>query len=63
MSLDNEIAKASELMWKYKVAKSDQIAIIKMLVDAGVEKCLDEQQRIRDEQDSQTLKAYAGLVH
>jgi len=58
--LDADIRKASEIMWKYRVAKEDQIAVVRILVDAGVEKCLDEQQRIREE-SAVLVNAACGL--
>ena len=61
--MNESLVKASEIMARYNMHGEDQIAVIKILVDAGIEKCLDEQQRIREEQDSMTLAAYAGLVH
>jgi hypothetical protein len=61
MNLNNEIAKASEIMARYGVRGEDQVAVVKILVDAGVEKCLDEQQRIRESMDAAVMKAYEGL--
>jgi len=66
--LDADIRKASEIMWKYCVAKEDQIAIVRILVDwpycglpqEYVERCLDEQQRIREE-SAALVNAACGL--
>lgn len=63
MGINESLSKATEIMARYNMQGSDQVAVIKILVDAGIEKCLDEQQRIREELDSITLKAYTGLVH
>lgn len=61
--MNESLAKASEIMARYNMQGTDQVAVIKILVDAGIEKCLDEQQRIRQEMDSMTLAAFEGLVH
>ena len=63
MGLNDELAKASEIMARYNMHSHDQVEVIRILVDAGVEKCLDEQQRIRDEKDALVSAAFSGLVH
>ena len=55
MGINESLSKATEIMARYNMQGSDQVAVIKILVDAGIEKCLDEQQRIREELDSITL--------
>lgn len=62
MNTDEVIAKASEIMWKYRVSKDDQISVIKLLLDAGVERCLEEQQRIREEKEM-LIQSAVGLIH
>ena len=62
MNTDQAIAKASEIMWRYRISKDDQVAVIKILMDAGVERCLEEQQRIRDE-NAVIIDRVTGLVH
>ena len=61
MNINTEIARASAIMKQYGVPDHDQLTVVRMLIDAGVEKCLDEQQRLRDEADILTMKAYEGL--
>ena len=62
MALNDEIARASTIMHRYRVAKDDQVAIIKLLVDAGVNHCLDEQQRIRFEREAAVENAFGRPV-
>jgi hypothetical protein len=47
MNLEDEIGKASAIMTRYRMTKEDQIAVVKRLIDVGVERCLQEQERIR----------------
>ena len=47
-------------MTRFGMPKEAQIEVVRILVDAGVEKCLDEQQRIRDEQ-ALLVNAVCGL--
>ena len=47
MGLNEEIARASSIMWRYHMPKEVQVELVKMLVDAGVNYCLAEQDRIR----------------
>ena len=57
MGLNDELAKASEIMARYNMHSH-------VLVDAGVEKCLDEQQRIREQNEAMVRQAFSGgLVH
>ena len=62
MNINAEIAKASLIMARYHVPDDEQIAVVKILVDAGLEKCLDEQQRIRDQRAAMVQRAYAGTA-
>ena len=62
MNINAEIAKASLIMARYHVPDEQQIAVVKILVDAGVEKCLDEQQRIREQGAALVQRAYAGTA-
>lgn len=62
MALNDEIARASTIMHRYRVSKDDQVAVIKILVDAGVNHCLDEQQRLRFEQESAVENAFGRQV-
>lgn len=52
MNLEDEIGKASAVMARYRMSKDDQIAVIKKLIDVGVERCLQEQERLRLEKES-----------
>ena len=60
MNINAEISKASLIMARYHVPDDEQIAVVKILIDAGVEKCLDEQQRIREQGNVLVQRAYAG---
>ena len=62
MGLNDEIARASTIMHRYRVPKDEQVAVIKLLVDAGVNHCLDEQQRIRFEKDEAVQNAFGRPV-
>ena len=50
--LENEIARAAEKMSRYRMPPDEQLEVVRILLDAGVEKCLDEQQRLRDEKEA-----------
>ena len=65
-NLDDEIAKAATIMSRYRMKTDDQIEVVRILLSAGVEKCLSEQERIRADKDSKVAlaqKDYRGLVH
>lgn len=63
--LNAEIEKASLVMSRCGMGQEDQVTVVRILVDAGVEKCLDEQQRIREELGALVNKAFIGpgIVH
>ena len=63
VALNNAIAKASLVMARYGMTGEDQVSVVRMLVDAGVEKCLDEQQRIREEQTALVAAVCGVIVH
>ena len=64
MGLTEQINRAAEIMARYGMTGEDIVTIVKILVDAGVEKCLDEQQRLRQENDALVRAAFSGgLVH
>jgi hypothetical protein len=50
--IEDEIGKASAIMTRYRMTKDDQIAVVKRLIDVGVERCLQEQERLRLEKES-----------
>ena len=62
MALNDEIARAATIMWRCRVPKEDQVEIIKLLVDAGVNHCLREQERIRFERDAAVENAFGRPV-
>ena len=62
MNINTEIVKASIIMARYHVPDHEQIAVVKILLDAGVEKCLDEQQSIREQGSALVQRAYAGTA-
>jgi hypothetical protein len=63
MDINNECLKASDIMSKYRMTREDQIAVVKILMAAGVEHCLNEQQALRDGQNAMINRAQGILVH
>ena len=60
IDINNECLKASDIMSKYRMSREDQIAVVKILMAAGVEHCLNEQQRMLTEKKSLIDGAFAG---
>lgn len=67
MSLDinKEVAKSGHIMSRYRMAEADQIEVVRILLAAGVEHCLNEQQRLLGEKDAAINTAFSGarIVH
>ena len=63
--VNNEILRAGEVMSRYRMSREDQITVVKILMDAGVEHCLQKQEALRAEREKliQTACAGPGLVH
>lgn len=47
----------------YRMSSEDQIKVVRILLDAGVEQCLQEQQRIREGNSAMIAKAQSVVVH
>jgi 2-keto-3-deoxy-L-rhamnonate aldolase RhmA len=52
MDLNAQVEKASAIMARYRMSREDQIACIKILLDVGVERCLAEQERLREQKNA-----------
>lgn len=67
MSLDinNEVMKAGEIMSRYRMTREDQIEVVRILMAAGLEHCLNEQEKVLQEKNWLVDKACVGpgLVH
>lgn len=50
-------------MSRYRMPKEDQIEVVRLLLAAGVEHCLQEQERYRKGADAMIERAHTGLVH
>lgn len=65
MDINNEVAKSGQIMSRYRMAEADQIEVVRILMAAGVEHCLNEQQRLLSERESVINTAFSGarIVH
>jgi hypothetical protein len=57
MDINLEIIRASKIMAKYHVSREDQADVVKILLDAGIQHCLDEQERLRSEKEQMIRQA------
>lgn len=62
VDVNAEVMKAGELMSRYNVSREDQLTVVRLLIGAGVEHCLQAQERVRDERDALVNRAQ-GMVH
>lgn len=60
---NKEAAKASEIMSRYGVSMEDQMQVVKILMSAGVEHCLNEQENLRDSNSDIVKRIYGERVH
>lgn len=63
MNIEAEIEKASAIMARYRVSREDQISIVKTLLDAGVERCLQEQERLTQEKQAMIEYVQRNPIH
>ena len=64
MGLNDEIAKAARIVLMRGILPAEQQEIVWILVDAGVEKRLAEQEEIRKTNELLVQKAFSpGIVH
>ena len=57
--------RAGEIMARYRMSQEDMAELMKIAVDAGIEICLTEQERIREQNEAMVARAFVGpgLVH
>lgn len=60
LDINNEALKASEIMSRYRMPREDQIEVVRILMAAGVEHCLNEQTRLVSEKKSMIDTAFSG---
>lgn len=63
MNIETEIAKASATMARYRMSQDDQVLVIKTLLNAGIEHCLNEQERLRVEKEAMIEHASADPIY
>jgi hypothetical protein len=63
VDIQAECMKAGDLMRRYGVPGPVQTEVVKILMEAGVEHCLQEQQKIRERNAGLIERATNGLVH
>lgn len=65
VDINNEVLKAGEVMSRYQMSREDQIEVVRILLAAGVEHCLNEQELVRTSKDALIKKVCVGpgLVH
>ncbi|HXF12233.1 MAG TPA: hypothetical protein VN517_03710 [Terriglobales bacterium] len=55
--------KAAAIMSRYRMTKDDQIEVVRLLLAAGVEHCLQEQEKVGSGNLQTIERTYGGLVH
>ena len=65
VDINNEVMKAGEVMSRYRMSKEHQLEVVKLLIGAGVEHCLQEQQRFAADKEEIVRRAQTGpgIVH
>ncbi len=63
MDIDEEVLKAGRIMERYRMNRTDQLDVVKILISVGVEHCLREQEKVRKENEALVAKAYSRSVN
>lgn len=63
IDINNEVMKAAAIMSRYRMTKDDQIEVVRLLLAAGVEHCLQEQEKVGSGNLQTIERTYGGLVH
>jgi|HubBroStandDraft_6_1064221.scaffolds.fasta_scaffold453864_2 hypothetical protein len=60
MDVDAEIGKAALIMSRYGMTSEDGMTVIQTLLDAGIERCLQEQAKIRERNEEMISRAVSS---
>lgn len=60
VDINNEVMKAGDIMSRFRMPREEQIEVVRILMAAGVEHCLQEQEKVRADADHLLKKAYVG---
>lgn len=63
VDINEEAMKAGAIMSRYGVPRDEQLEVVRLLLNAGVEHCLQEQDKLRQSTEAIIAKAHMGLVH
>ena len=63
MDVNAEVEKAVDIMAHHGIQPDVQREVVRILIGAGVEHCLNEQEKVRAQKNALIDTAHAGLVH